>query len=140
MNKEITTGIAVVRTAGQYLVGVRPVGTDLAGYHEFPGGKCKPGETPEACAERECLEETGIIGQTVRRLLETRHVYDHGSVLLNFVLCETALTDAGELPEPRPQFRWVDAFGLQKLRFPEGNAEVLTLLAEMDSDDWDASH
>ena len=139
MSKEITTGIAVVRTAGQYLVGVRAAGTDLAGFYEFPGGKCKQGETPEACAVRECLEETGIPARAIRQLLETRHVYDHASVLLNFVLCETELTDAGELPQPGHQFRWVDAAELQKLRFPPGNAEVLTLLAEMDSGDWNGS-
>lgn len=132
MQKQINTGIAIVRTAGHYLVGVRPVGTDLAGYHEFPGGKCNPNETPVACAIRECYEETGVRARIVRMLFETKHVYDHGIVLLNFVLCETDLDDSNGLPLPGRKFRWVPVAEMPQLRFPAGNAEVLALLEEMD--------
>ena len=53
-------GIAVVESNGKFLIGVRSPDGPLPGFHEFPGGKLHPGETPEACAVRECLEETGL--------------------------------------------------------------------------------
>lgn len=34
---------------------------DKTGYYDLPGGKIEEGETPEECAKRECIEETGII-------------------------------------------------------------------------------
>lgn len=52
--------IAVVQHADQFLIGQRPAGLVLSGYWEFPGGKIQLGETPEAAAVRECLEETGL--------------------------------------------------------------------------------
>ena len=32
-------GIAVVEHQRQFLIGIRPAGVALAGFHEFPGGK-----------------------------------------------------------------------------------------------------
>src|SRR5437764_2006476 len=52
--------VAVVEKDGHFLVGQRPEGVSLAGLWEFPGGKIEPGESPEAAAVRECLEETGV--------------------------------------------------------------------------------
>ena len=49
-------GIAVVEHAGRYLVGIRGPDVPLAGYAEFPGGKCLPNESPEDCAVRECRD------------------------------------------------------------------------------------
>ena len=57
---------------------------------EIPGGAIDPGETPEAAARRECLEETGwAVGGDVRHLSshhpsvglvnQTFHIYEAGS-------------------------------------------------------------
>ena len=52
---------ALVDAAGRVLVQQRPVGKELAGLWEFPGGKVEPGETPEAALVRELAEELGIV-------------------------------------------------------------------------------
>ena len=53
-------GIAVVEQAGHFLIGTRGPDVPLAGFAEFPGGKCYEEEAAEDCAVRECLEETGL--------------------------------------------------------------------------------
>ena len=56
----IPVGIGIIRREGRFLVRQRPEGTVYAGFWEFPGGKCEPGESPAAATARECLEETGL--------------------------------------------------------------------------------
>jgi 8-oxo-dGTP diphosphatase len=46
--------------SGRILLARRTEGRDLAGLWEFPGGKCEPGESPEAALARELHEELGI--------------------------------------------------------------------------------
>ncbi|WP_051234724.1 (deoxy)nucleoside triphosphate pyrophosphohydrolase [Marinimicrobium agarilyticum] len=45
---------------GQVLIGKRPAGQNWAGFWEFPGGKCQPGESLQECLERELFEELRI--------------------------------------------------------------------------------
>jgi 8-oxo-dGTP diphosphatase len=55
----------IVKRSGQVLLGRRR-GAHGAGTWQFPGGHLKYGESVEACARRELLEETGIIAGEVR--------------------------------------------------------------------------
>ena len=55
---EVAAG--VVFCEGRYLIARRKPGVHLAGFWEFPGGKREPGETLEACLQRELLEELNI--------------------------------------------------------------------------------
>src|SRR4051812_46830278 len=64
--KSTLVAIAVVEHDGKSLVGERPAGVALAGFAEFPGGKVEPGESPEAAAVRECIEESGLQVEIVR--------------------------------------------------------------------------
>jgi mutator protein MutT len=119
----IDVGIGLIRRGDRYLVKQRPTGTVYAGYWEFPGGKCEPGETPEQATIRECLEETGlrieVKGQ--RRVIE--HHYPHGYVRLFFFDC----VPAGNEQDPSAEHgcRWVPADQLRGLRFPEANEAIL---------------
>jgi mutator protein MutT len=120
-------GIALVERGGSYLVRRRPPGTAMAGYWEFPGGKCEPGESPAAAAARECREEIGleVIVGALRR--EVEHRYPHGWVRLSYYNCVTRVP--GAEPDPSTGFRWVRAGALQGLVFPEANEPVLIELA-----------
>jgi 8-oxo-dGTP diphosphatase len=99
----------------------------MAGYWEFPGGKCEPGESPEAATARECLEEVGVsvvVGELVHRVI---HRYPHGLVELNYFACVTRQVDAE--PSEASGFVWILAGDLPNYRFPEANDVVIADLA-----------
>jgi mutator protein MutT len=125
-SRPILGGIGLIRRADRFLIRVRPEGTVYAGYWEFPGGKCEPGETLEQTTARECLEETGLhvaVGP-LRRVIE--HAYPHGRVRLHFFDCTPI--DAAAEPAPEHQCRWVKAEELRQYRFPEANEEIIEAL------------
>jgi len=126
-DQAILGGIGLIRRGDAFLIRQRPAGTVYAGYWEFPGGKCEPGETPAQATARECLEETGlrIVVGRLRRMI--RHRYPHGLVELSFHDC-TAEDPAAE-PDPRTGFRWVPVARLAGLQFPEANDVILDELA-----------
>ena len=119
-------GIAVVEHAGRFLVGTRGPDVPLAGYAEFPGGKCLADESPEDCAVRECHEESGLIVTVDRLLLRREHSYPHATVDLHFVLCRP--TEEASVSDEHQGFRWVPREQLASLKFPEANAPLIEML------------
>ena len=121
-------GIAVVEHAGHYLIGTRGPDGPLPGYAEFPGGKCLPDESAEACAVRECLEETQLAVTVDRLLLRLEHTYSHATVDLHFYLCHP--TEVVSVRDEHHGFRWTPASELPRLKHPEANAPVVELLCD----------
>ena len=119
-------GIAIVESAGRYLVGVRGPDVPLPGYAEFPGGKCLSEESAIDCALRECYEETGLSVVAERLIHRLEFEYPHGKVDLHFVLCRP--TNQFDVSEQHNGFSWKTFDELTKLKFPEANASVLELL------------
>lgn len=122
-------GVAVVEHAQKYLVGERGANGPLAGYAEFPGGKCDPEESAIECALRECLEETGLVVVAERLLQRLEFEYPHGRVDLHFVLCHPARPIS--VSDRHQGFRWVSVEELPTLKFPEANAAVINRLTQM---------
>ncbi|MBP6441155.1 MAG: (deoxy)nucleoside triphosphate pyrophosphohydrolase [Sphingorhabdus sp.] len=52
---------ALTNGKGEILLQKRPIGAQMEGLWEFPGGKVDVGESPEAALVRELAEELGII-------------------------------------------------------------------------------
>lgn len=119
--------IALVAHNGCYLVGRRGPDQPLSGYYEFPGGKCRPGESPVECAVRECFEETGLRVEVVRLRRAFVHTYPYGRVHLHFFDCRV-LTDS-ESFQPHRGFIWLPREQLPDHRFPEANQSLLAELA-----------
>jgi mutator protein MutT len=121
----IVVAAAVIEVDGCFLVTKRQRGVHLEGYWEFPGGKCEPGETIEACLSRELREELDVDAHVGAEILTTSHVYPDRIVELHFLTC--AVSDA-----PRPQLgqemRWATREELTQLAFPPADAELIEML------------
>jgi mutator protein MutT len=126
-DRAIQVGIGLIRRGDCFLVRQRPPEAVYAGYWEFPGGKCQPGEDPVQATARECHEETGLAVLVGPLRLVTTYRYPHGFVELFFHDC-TALADQAE-PAASSGFRWVKAAELAGLRFPEANEAIIEQLA-----------
>ena len=117
---------AVIERGDRFLVTRRQDGVHLAGYWEFPGGKCNHGETLAACMAREIREELAVDVVVGAEVLHHAHDYDDRQVDLHFLRCEL-------LGEPSPalgqEMRWVSRAELTALKFPPADAELITLLA-----------
>lgn len=128
--RRIAIGVLIERRGEgvRILISRRPDGAPLAGYWEFPGGKCEPGEAVEACLRREFREEMGIEVEPVEALEPIEHRYGHASVRLYPFLCRRA-----DDSEPRPlgvaEWRWVRPDELADYTFPPANATLLPQVA-----------
>ena len=116
---------AIVERDGRFLVSRRLKGTHLAGLWEFPGGKCDPDETHDACLRRELLEELGVSSIVGDEILVTEHAYPERTVRLHF----RRATIAGEpAPVLGQEIRWIDRDELGTLPFPDADRELIRLL------------
>jgi 8-oxo-dGTP diphosphatase len=123
----IPVGIGIIHRDNRFLVRRRPEGTVYAGYWEFPGGKCEPGEDPAQATARECLEEAGLAVVVGPLLRVSTYNYPHGLVRLYFYDC--TIRDPAAEPAAGSGFQWVRATRLTSLRFPEANEPILAKLA-----------
>ena len=117
---------AVIERDGRLLVSRRLAGTHLAGRWEFPGGKCEPGETHEACLSRELAEELGLTHPTVGpELIVTEHAYADRCVRLHFRACTIEESPVGRLGQ---ELRWVTPDELSGLDLPEADRDLVIKL------------
>ncbi len=124
-NPTIVTA-AVIERDGRLLVARRLKGSHMAGCWEFPGGKCEPGEAPEACLGRELIEELGAAATIEEEIYRTIYAYDDRVLDLRFFRCSLR-------SEPRPllgqEIRWVARAELAALEFPPADAGLVARLA-----------
>ena len=121
----IVVTAAVIRQGERYLVTRRQGGVHLAGYWEFPGGKCVEPESLRDCMKREIFEELDVEARVGREILATTHAYDDRQVELHFFECEIAGQPA---PQQGQQMRWVSTAELGQLPFPPADNELIRLL------------
>jgi 8-oxo-dGTP diphosphatase len=121
---------AVVERDGRFLVTRRIAGVHLEGYWEFPGGKCEPGETREACLTRELGEELDVEPVVGELILSTAHAYPERLVELHFFRCRVS-------GEPTPmlgqEMRWIARDELRRMPFPPADAELIEMLSSPES-------
>jgi 8-oxo-dGTP diphosphatase len=121
----IVVTAAVIERGGRFLVTRRQDGVHLAGYWEFPGGKCDAGETHAACLARELREELDAAATIGDEIFTTTHAYPDRNVELHFLRCEL---EGEARPQLGQEMRWVPREELATLEFPPADAELIRLL------------
>ena len=115
----------VIERNGRFLLARRIEHTHLAGYWEFPGGKCESHETHEACLARELREELDVSAVVGSEILTTEHAYPDRTVRLHVRRCDIE-------GEPKPQLgqelRWVAREELRALQLPPADDELIAIL------------
>lgn len=124
--KIVEVAVGLVYHEGRYLIARRNPGVHLAGFWEFPGGKCEPGEALEDCLQRELFEELGIRIGVPMPFQVVRHEYAEKIVELHFFHCRikaghpTAI-DCAEI-------RWVSPQELSDFEFPPADRPIIEVL------------
>jgi mutator protein MutT len=122
----IVVTAAVIERDGCYLVTRRITGTHLAGFWEFPGGKCDDGEPLEACLARELVEELAVGARVGDEMYSVAHAYPDRVVELHFFRCVLEGEPTAVLGQ---EVRWVPRSDLHALEFPPADAELITMLS-----------
>lgn len=125
MNATVVVAAAVIEQQGRFLVTRRLSGTHLAGYWEFPGGKCRVDESPSACLAREIREELDADITVGEELLTTRYRYPDRTIELRFFRGDLTSAPRSALGQ---QMQWVAREELAALEFPPADRELIDLL------------
>ncbi len=85
----LVVAVALVDIDGRVLISRRPDGKAMAGLWEFPGGKVRDGETPEAALIREMREELAIdtAESCLAPLSFASHAYEDFHLLMPLYVC-----------------------------------------------------
>lgn len=132
MDEASHVALALISGEHGWLISRRSEGRVYAGLWEFPGGRIRPGETPQDAAVREAREETGLTVEPVALLGQIRtEPAGPAVVILHLVHCR-ALDGRPAACDPAvEEVRWASTSDLESLPMPPANAEIVALLREM---------
>ncbi len=111
--------------AGRVLLTRRPPGRVRAGLWEFPGGKVRPGESPEEALERELREELGLEVRVIREVARVRHAYPE--LTIELLLFEVEAWNSPRSLENQ-EIGWFYPERLENIPLCPADRELLALL------------
>lgn len=120
---------AIIEKNGLIMAARRKPGLHMAGFWEFPGGKLEEGEQPQACLQRELLEELGITSHIGELLGESLYHYPDKTVLLlgyftSHVSGDFRLLDHDEI-------RWLNPADLKDLDWAPADIPLVEMLMSL---------
>ena len=127
----LVVAVALIDADGRILISQRPAGKALGGLWEFPGGKVKPGETPEVALIRELREELGIVVEApcLAPLTFASHGYEAMHLLMPLYVCRRWTGFA--TPREGQALRWVAVHKLRDFPMPPADAPLIPALLEL---------
>ena len=126
----LVAAIALVDADGRVLIAQRPKGKHLEGLWEFPGGKLRQGETPEAALIRELKEELGIdvAESCLAPLSFASHAYEEFHLLMPLYVCR--IWQGAVSAREGQQLKWVRPSKLGDWPMPPADAPLVAALRD----------
>ena len=127
----LVVAIALVDPDGRVLIAQRPAGKHLEGLWEFPGGKLRQGETPEAALIRELKEELGIdvAESCLAPLSFASHAYEEFHLLMPLYVCR--IWQGAVSAREGQQLKWVRPSKLGDWPMPPADAPLVAALRDL---------
>ncbi len=126
----LVAAVALVDIDGRVLLARRPAGKAMAGLWEFPGGKIRDGETPEAALIRELREELAI--DTAQSCLApftfASHAYDDFHLVMPLYLCR--VWRGTPVPQEGQALAWVRPARLRDYPMPPADKPLVAMLQD----------
>ncbi|WP_340110099.1 (deoxy)nucleoside triphosphate pyrophosphohydrolase [Pikeienuella sp. HZG-20] len=130
MSVVLVAAAALIDRDGRVLLAERPAGKPMAGLWEFPGGKVKPEETPEAALIRELQEELGIDTwkSCLAPLSFASHAYPDFHLLMPLFACRKW----NGIPAPREgqRLKWVRPADFGAYEMPPADIPLVAVLRD----------
>ncbi|QXM25394.1 GNAT family N-acetyltransferase [Elioraea tepida] len=126
----LVSAVALIDSDGRVLIARRPEGKALAGLWEFPGGKVRPGETPEAALIRELREELGIdvSAACLAPFAFASHAYESFHLLMPLYLCRR--WQGTPVPREGQALAWVRPQKLAEYPMPPADRPLVAMLRD----------
>ena len=131
METVLVAAVALIDADGRVLLARRPEGKPMAGLWEFPGGKVKPGETPEAALVRELKEELAIDvpPSCLAPFTFASHGYDGFHLLMPLYVCR--VWDGVVRPCEGQEIAWVRPSRLGDYPMPPADEPLVAMLRDL---------
>lgn len=123
---------AVIESDGKVLVCQRRRGDMFELLWEFPGGKVRPGETPEQALARELDEELGAAAKIGAELFRTKHSYAELSEPIELRFFSASLDPFSIRNLAFEAMEWRAPESLLELNFLPADREFVAMIARKD--------
>jgi len=126
----LVVAVALIDIDGRVLIARRPEGKVMAGLWEFPGGKVRDGESPEAALIRELDEELGIdvTENCLAPFTFASHAYDDFHLLMPLYVCRVW---RGQVtPREGQALKWVRPMRLRDYPMPPADVPLIAMLRD----------
>ncbi len=127
----LVVAVALVDADGRVLLAERPAGKSMAGRWEFPGGKVRADETPEAALIRELKEELDIdvTASCLAPFTFASHSYEDFHLLMPLYVCRRwqGMVSARE----GQRLTWVRPPRLDDFPMPPADKPLVAMLRDL---------
>ena len=126
----LVAAAALVDIDGRVLLARRPEGKAMAGLWEFPGGKVRRGEVPEAALVRELKEELAIdvTESCLAPLTFASHAYRDFHLVLALYVCR--VWKGQVTPREGQELKWVRPGAMAELPMPPADRPLVAMLRD----------
>ena len=127
----LVVAVALVDRDGRVLLAKRPAGKPMAGLWEFPGGKIRDGESPEAALVRELSEELGLdtAESCLAPLTFASHRYADFHLLMPLYVCR--VWKGSPRAREGQVLKWVAPDRLKDYPMPPADAPLIPMLQDL---------